>query len=170
MKKLLNKLIIIEFEDKESQKGILINYSKDWFLIKSNPVDFVLDGYSVIKNCNIKNITTNDDTEFVEKAMKLKSISIDKKIHKISLKNFDSLAESINKNFGILSLAKKRDDAIYPGKLKKLTDKKIILTWIDLKANWGKNREFTKEKIRTIDFDTDYLTSLKLLAENNNNY
>lgn len=35
MKKLLNKLIIIEFEDKEPQKGILINYSKDWFLIKS---------------------------------------------------------------------------------------------------------------------------------------
>lgn len=166
MKKLLNKLIIIEFEDKEPQKGILINYNKDWFLIKSNPVDFILDGYSAVKNCNVKNISTNDDTEFVEKAMKLKGISVDKKIHKISLKNFDSIAESINKNFGIFSLAKKRDNAIYPGKLKKLTDKKIILTWMDLSANWGPNREFTKEKIRTIDFDSDYLISLQLLAEN----
>lgn len=167
MKKLLNKLIIIEFEDKEPQKGILINYSKDWFLIKANPVDFILDGYSAVKNYNVKNITINDDTEFVEKAMKLKGIPVDKKAHKISLKNFDSIIESVNKNFEIFSLAKKKGDAIYPGKLKKLTDQKIILTWIDLKANWGENREFTKEKIRTIDFDTDYLVSLKLLAENN---
>ncbi|MGL6125512.1 hypothetical protein [Chryseobacterium artocarpi] len=166
MKKLLNKLIIIEFEDKEPQKGILINYSKNWFLIKSNPVDFILDGYSIIKNCNIKNITTNDDTEFVEKAMELKGISVGKKIHKIPLKNFDSIVESIQKNFGIFSLAKKRGDAIYPGKLKKLTDEKIILTWIDSNANWGEEREFTKDKIRTIDFDSDYLFSLKLLAEN----
>lgn len=98
--------------------------------------------------------------------MKLKGIPVDKKVHKISLKNFDSIAESINKNFGIFSLAKKRDNAIYPGKLKKLTDKKIILTWMDLNANWGKNREFTKDKIRTIDFDSDYLISLQLLAEN----
>nr|WP_315026323.1 hypothetical protein [uncultured Chryseobacterium sp.] len=166
MKKLLNKLIIIEFEDKEPQKGILINYSKDWFLIKSNPVDFILDGYSAIKNDKVKNIIKNNDTEFVEKAMKLKGLSVDKKIYKLPLTNFDSIVENIHKNFGIFSLAKKRDDAIYPGKLKKLTSKKIILTWIDLNANWAKSREFTKDKIRTIDFDTDYLVSLKLLSEN----
>ncbi|MDE5527345.1 hypothetical protein [Elizabethkingia meningoseptica] len=166
MKKLLNKLIIIEFEDKEPQKGILINYSKDWFLIKYNPVDFILDGYTAIKNYKVKNIKINDDTEFVEKAMKLKGISVDKKVQKLSLQNFDSIVENINKNFGIFSLAKKKDYAIYPGKLKKLTDKKIILTWIDLNANWKKNREFTKDKVRTIEFDSDYLVSLKLLSEN----
>ncbi|MDN3691309.1 hypothetical protein QWZ06_03050 [Chryseobacterium tructae] len=79
MKKLLNKLIIIEFEDKESEKGILINYSKDWILLKSNPVDFILDGYSAVKNHNIKKITSNDETEFVERAMKLKGFQLIKK-------------------------------------------------------------------------------------------
>ncbi|MEJ5105074.1 hypothetical protein [Chryseobacterium sp. MYb328] len=166
MKKLLNKLIIIEFEDKNSEQGILINYSKDWILLKSNPVDFILDGYSVIKNCNIKNITTDNKTEFVEKGMKLKGISIDKKVKKLPLQNFDSIIESINKNFGIFSLAKKKDDVIFPGKLKKLTEKKINLTWIDLNANWTVSREFIKDKVRIINFDTDYLTSLQLLADN----
>ena len=78
MKKLLNKLVIIEFEDKKSEKGILIDYNKDWFLIKTNPVDFVLDGYSIVKNFKVKNIVTNDETKFVEKAIKLKGIKIEK--------------------------------------------------------------------------------------------
>ncbi|WP_160136063.1 hypothetical protein [Chryseobacterium sp. c4a] len=166
MKKLLNKLIIIEFEDKESEKGILINYSKDWILLKSNPVDFILDGYCAVKNHNIKNISTNDETEFIEKAMKLKGVSVDKKIQKLPLQSFDSIIDNVNKNFGIFSLFKKKDNVMYPGKLKKLTEKKIVLTWIDLNANWTGNREFMKDKVRKIDFDTDYLISLKLLAEN----
>ena len=164
MKKLLNKLIIIEFEDKKSEKGILIDYNKDWLLIKANPVDFVLDGYSIVKNFKVKNIVTNNETKFAEKAIKLKGIKIEKKA-KIPLQNFDKIIENINKNFGIFSLTKKNNDAIYPGKLKKINHDKIVITWIDLHATWTNKREFKKDKIRVIEFNNDYLTSLKLVAD-----
>jgi hypothetical protein len=45
MDKYLRQLITIEFDDKIS--GFLIDWTEDWILIKNNPVDFIIDGYTI---------------------------------------------------------------------------------------------------------------------------
>ena len=73
MKKYLGQLISIEFDDlKEIFSGFLIDYSEEWILLRKNPVDFVLDGYILLKHKKIKTIHRDEDHEFTEKIIRLK--------------------------------------------------------------------------------------------------
>jgi hypothetical protein len=44
------RLITIRFDDKRNFSGFLIDWTEDWILIKNNPVDFIIDGYTILKN------------------------------------------------------------------------------------------------------------------------
>lgn len=50
MKKYINKTIEFRLVSDEIIKGILIDYSDDWTFLHYNPVDYVLDGYVLIRN------------------------------------------------------------------------------------------------------------------------
>ena len=64
MKKYLGQLISIEFDDlKEIFSGFLIDYSEEWILLRKNPVDFVLDGYILLKHKKVKTIHRDEDHE-----------------------------------------------------------------------------------------------------------
>jgi hypothetical protein len=41
---------------KEIFSGFLIDWTEDWILIKNNPVDFIIDGYTILKTKNVKAI------------------------------------------------------------------------------------------------------------------
>ena len=72
MEKYLRQLISIEFDDKkEIFNGFLIDWTEDWILLKNNPVDFIIDGYTILKNKNVKSIIQDKDHEFTERVIKL---------------------------------------------------------------------------------------------------
>ena len=75
MEKYIRQLITIEFEDKkEIFSGFLIDWTEDWILLKNNPVDFIIDGYTILKNKNVKAIIQDKDHEFTERVIKLKGL------------------------------------------------------------------------------------------------
>jgi hypothetical protein len=43
-------------------------------IAKNNPVDFIIDGYTIMKNKNVKSIIQDDDYEFTERVIKLKGL------------------------------------------------------------------------------------------------
>jgi hypothetical protein len=43
-------------------------------LIKNNPVDFIIDGYTILRNKNVKAIIQDKDHEFTERVIKLKGL------------------------------------------------------------------------------------------------
>jgi hypothetical protein len=50
MDKYLRQLIT-EFDDKRNFLVVFfIDWTEDWILIKNNPVDFIIDGYTILKN------------------------------------------------------------------------------------------------------------------------
>ena len=50
MEQYLRQLVSIAFTDKkEIFTGFLIDYSDDWILLKNNSIDFILDGFVILK-------------------------------------------------------------------------------------------------------------------------
>ncbi|MBD3584095.1 hypothetical protein [Flavobacterium selenitireducens] len=165
MTEYINKLITIEFSDRKTLKtGFLIDFSCDWILLKSNPVDFVIDGFTIIRNKNIEAIYRDEDERFTEKVLRLKKLEPHEN-DKIPLDDIQTILNYINSKFGIFQFFKKSEKSIYPGRLKEINSKEIIIDWIDLKGIWSEERSFKLDKIRILEFDNDYLNSLKLVAD-----
>jgi len=161
----LMKLISIEFSDREDiVSGFLLDYSEDWILLKTNPADYIVDGYTIVKNKRINEVYQDEVEEFTEAVINLKGIT---PIYseKVPLDSIQEIFKYLNSKYEMFSFAEKSEKAIYPGRLININDKKIRIEWIDTRAKWIGERKFKIDKIRTIEFDNDYLNSLKLASE-----
>ncbi|KIA97878.1 MULTISPECIES: hypothetical protein [unclassified Flavobacterium] len=160
----LRQLISIEFEDrKEIFTGFLIDYTDDWILLKNNPVDFIIDGYVILKNKNIQSITRDSDNVFTESVIRLKGLKTNSD-EIIPLRDLSSILTFITNKYEIFQIAKKSEKAVYLGKLIKLDDEELVIDFLETRGKFGGELSFNPNKIRVIEFDTDYINSLKLLV------
>lgn len=160
----LRQLISIEFEDrKEIFTGFLIDYTDDWILIKNNPVDFIIDGYVILKNKNIQSITRDSDNVFTESVIRLKGLKTNSD-EIIPLRDLSSILTFITNKYEIFQIAKKSEKSVYLGKLIKLDDEELVIDFLETRGKFGGELSINPNKIRVIEFDTDYINSLKLLV------
>lgn len=165
MEKYLRQLISIEFEDKkEIFTGFLIDWTEDWILIKNNPVDFIIDGYTILKNKNVKSIIQDEDHEFTERVIKLKG-SRTSSDEIIPLTDLPTILNFLEKKYEIFQVAKKSDKAVYLGKVMEVSEKELLLDFLTPEGIFEGEMNFKLSKIRVIEFDTDYINSLKLIVE-----
>lgn len=164
MEKYLRQLISIEFEDKkEIFSGFLIDWTEDWILLKNNPVDFTIDGYTILKNKNVKAIIQNEDHEFTTRVIKLKGLKTSGS-EIIPLKDVFSIIYFLASKYEIFQIATKSDKAVYLGKLIELNDEEILIDFLGADGKFEGEMSFKPKKIRVIEFDTDYINSLKLIV------
>ena len=167
MEKYLRQLISIEFEDKKDIfTGFLIDWTEDWILLKNNPVDFIIDGFTILKNKNVKAIIQDKDHEFTEKVIKLKGLKTSAE-EIIPLTNLESIISFLANKYQIFQVAKKSDKAVYLGKLMEFTDKELVMDFLSPEGEFEGVMSFRDSKVRVIEFDTDYINSLKLLVDEN---
>jgi len=168
MDKYLRQLISIEFEDKkEIFTGFLIDWTEDWILLKNNPVDFIIDGYTILKNKNIQSINQDKDHEFTERVIKLKGLKTSAE-EIIPLRDLPAILHFLSDQYGIFQLAKKSDKAVYLGKLIELNEKELVIDFLGPEGEFEGEMFFNLNKIRAIEFDTDYINSLKLIVAEGN--
>ena len=164
MEKYLRQLIAIAFEDKkEIFTGFLIDWTKDWILLKNNPGDFILDGYTILRNKNVKAIIQEEDHEFAARVIKLKGLKTSAE-EIIPLTDLHSIISFLDSRYGVFQIAKRSDKAVYPGKLIALNDKELLIDFLGPNGKYEGEMSFKPNKIRVIEFDTDYINSLKLVA------
>jgi hypothetical protein len=72
MKDFKGQLVRVKFKDMKPINGIVIDYDDYWMLLKSNPTDYIIDGYADVKNHNIKDIVRGDEEKWREEVIKLK--------------------------------------------------------------------------------------------------
>lgn len=167
MEKYLRQLISIEFEDKkEIFTGFLIDWTEDWILLKNNPFDFIIDGYSILKNKNIQSINQDKDHEFTEKVIKLKGLKTSGE-EIIPLTDLPAIIHFLADHYGIFQIAKRSDKTVYLGQLIEITEGELIIDFLGSEGDFEGEMAFNLEKIRIIEFDTDYINSLKLIVSEN---
>ncbi len=167
MEQYLRQLIAIEFQDKkEIFTGFLIDYSDDWILLRNNPVDYILDGFVILKNKNIEAVHRDQDLAFTEKVIRLKGLKTNAE-DIIPIRDLNSILNFINNKHGIFQISKKSAKSAYLGKLISLNDEELIIDFLDTKGQFGGELSFNPQKIRVIEFDTDYINSLKLVIPEN---
>ena len=165
MEKYLRQLISIEFEDKKDVfSGFLIDWTEDWILLKNNPVDFIIDGYTILKNKNVKSIIQDKDHEFTERVIKLKGLKTSAE-EIIPLKDLYSIINFLAIKYEIFQITKKSDKAVYLGKLIELNEEELVIDFLGTEGEFDGEMSFKQNKIRVIEFDTDYINSLKLIVD-----
>lgn len=163
MKDFKGQLIRLKFKDQKPIDGIVIDYDDNWMLLKSNPADYIIDGYAIVKNQNIKDIVRGDEEKWREKIIKLKKLKTLKS--KIPLDSLESILKALTKRFGIFTLYTKEEDVCWLGKLKSIDEKSLVIDDLTTKGKWGGQMTFKTKDIRVIEFDTDYINSLKLVSK-----
>lgn len=165
MKQYINKLVTLEFSDiKNSYSGFLLDFSDEWILLKNNPVDYVIDGFIVLKNKNLVSIIYDESNEFYEDVIRSKKIKITNDFI-FPLSNLENILLFLNNKYGIFQLATKRESAVYLGRLIKITESEIFIQFLNTKGIFDGEIYFKREKIRIIEFDTDYVNSLKAYSD-----
>lgn len=165
LKKYLFSMISIEFTDrKNTVSGFLLDYSDLWILLQSNPVDFIIDGYILVRVKNIDDVYQEESDEFTEKVIRLKGF-IPTYTDKLPLNDTTEVFKLINERHGIFSFYKKSETTLYPGRLLTIDEETLSIEWIDTRGKWTEERSFKVAKIRTVEFGNDYLNSLKIASE-----
>jgi hypothetical protein len=165
MKDLIGKFVSFKYrERKDVISGFLIDFNDDWTLIKYNPVDYVIDGYLILKTNNILKYIRGDFEEFREKVLRAKNIiPTDKDIFPIT--NLSETLQLVSDRFGAFKIEKKDDTVCFIGRLVKITKGNVIIREIDAKAKWVETEKYQIKSIRTIEFDSDYVNSLVLYSK-----
>jgi len=163
-KKYTGQLISIKFTDRKNPVyGFVIDYNDDWTLMKYNPVDYIIDGYIILRHKNIQGFRKSEDEKFKEKVIKLKKQN--SKINEnIPITDLQTILSYLTKMFGVFQLNTKSESACYLGRLKSFDSKQFVIDCLDTKGKWKGQMKFRPNDIRTIEFNTDYINSLKLLA------
>lgn len=169
MKKYLGQLISIEFDDlKEIFSGFLIDYSEEWILLRKNPVDFVLDGYILLKHKKAKTIHRDEDHEFTEKIIRLKGEKTTTDTI-IPIQNLATIVSFLDENYSVFQFSKKSTRIAYLGKLISLSKDELIIDFLDTRGEYVGDLRVKPEKIRSIEFDTDYIKAIQLVIPDDEN-
>ena len=159
---------LIEFKIrgfKELVKGILVDSGTQWSLIRLNVVDYVLDGFQFTNNKYV--VSEHEKTEC---SMLHRILFIKNKAESIPyLKDSNILDENsllysyLKSNKVLVAVCLHREDILYVGKIKDVRPKSFVFDTYDteLQKSGIMNIEFTK--VRYIQMHTDYLDSLSLL-------
>lgn len=164
MKRNIGKLFSFKLTDWEDPiSGFVIDYNDDWTLLKYNPVDYIIDGYILFRNKNIEGLFRGAKQKWTEKVIKLKGLQpTDKEI--IPLTDLETILEYLTDNFGVFQFYTDSETVCYLGKLKSLDSKKLIIDYLDTKGKWSGERKFKPGNFSVIEFNTDYINSLKLIS------
>jgi hypothetical protein len=162
MKDLIGKLVSFKYRDrKEIITGFLLDYNNTWTLIKYNPVDYIIDGFMLLKTDKILKYKRDDYEEFHEKVLFAKNLKPEKE-DIIPITNIFETLKLITEKFGAFKIELKDDKACYIGKFEQNTKENIVIREIDTKANWVETEKYKLRSIRTIEFNIDYINSLLL--------
>lgn len=163
MKDFKGQLVRLKFKDMKPIDGIVIDYDDDWMLLKSNPADYIIDGYAIVKNQSIKDIVRGDEEKWREKVIKLKRTQTLK--GKMPLGSLESILRALTKRFGVFTLYTKKNGVCWLGKLNSIDEKSLVIDDLTTKGKWDGQMTFKTKEIRVIEFDTDYINSLKLVVK-----
>jgi len=165
-KKHIGQIVSFKFNyinDEEVFRGYIIDYNEDWTLLKYNVNDFLRDGYIILRNKFISEYKRETDEKFYQQVLDLKGQSVTPN-DKIPINDIKTILNYLTDKFGVFQFDLRSNDYCYIGRVKLIKGNTLIIDYLDTKGKWSEIREYKLGNIRTIEFDTDYINSLLLVA------
>ena len=75
----------------------------------------------------------------------------------------------MDENYSVFQFSKKSTRITYLGKLISLSKDELIIDFLDTRGEYGGDLCVKPEKIRTIEFDTDYVKAIQLVIPDDEN-
>lgn len=167
-KKYIGQLITVKFEysnETVEYSGYLIDFNDEWVLLKYNRVDYVIDGYIILKNKYLTAFKRENKEKFAQKILDLKG-NKPKEAEKIPITDLSTILLYLTDKFGIFQFNMKVNATCWLGSVRKITGSNLVIDYLTPRATWSKKMPpYKLGNIRTIEFDTDYINSLKLIAK-----
>jgi len=163
----INQVITLTFEyadESINYSGYLIDFNDDWVLLKHNVVGYVVDGCVLLKTKHIQSFTRGKAERFKQKIFDLKKVA-PKRTDKIPLVDLQTILTHLSDKLGIFSFYMRTSTACWLGRVKKISGANLIIDYLTPGATWAKMRPFQLGNIRMVEFNSDYINSLKLIAK-----
>lgn len=158
--------IIKDWEDAET--GLIIEENEEWVLMKHIPVDYLIDGYKLIRKSAIEERVHSSIETNIERVLKLKKINTNKPAN-FKFGDTLSLLKWTEANYEILEFQDDSESELIYGKLKRVEGDDFTIDFINADGTVDPlfDYEFSLEAIRIIAFDSDYHQSIRLLYQDN---
>lgn len=161
---------LVEFDrkplDKHPLYGFVVDFNNDFTLIHIFDRElFILDGYCVFPNANVKKYAVYDDENyFLNEVIRAKKI-VPKPLPKVSISSWSEIVESVNQCFPLFVVETERlhKNECYIGKLEQIKKKSFELQEIDSDAYWYGSTKYRFEDVTMISFGGLYETTLALV-------
>jgi hypothetical protein len=145
--------------------GYVIDYSEDWTLLKHCLFDYLVDGYILLNNKYITEFKRGNEERFKEKVLDLKG-QRPKPKERIDLQDTGTILKYLSDKYGIFQFNQRTNETCWLGKVKKIKGTELKIDYLNPKGIWSSSMPtYRLGNIRTIEFDTDYINSLKLVAK-----
>lgn len=167
-KKILNKVFAFTFQYTDCEDiytGYVIDFSDNWLLMKLITSDYVVDGYIILNRKYIKEYKREERQKFTQKIIDLKG---EKPTSKdiIPLTDLKTIVTFLSDKYGLFQFDMRTHKTCWLGKVKKITGNDMKIDYLNPRAIWSTTMPTYKlGNIRTIQFDTDYINSLLLVAK-----
>ena len=162
---------LVEFDRKPvtnyKLRGFVLAYSDILTLLNLFDPDFYLNGYTVIRNDDVRRYRILDEpSSFINRALKLKRIRPQPK-PMVSIESMPELLSSANEGFPLITIHREKisDEVCYIGRLDKMTEKTFTLYEIDPDAEWEGVHRYRFSDITRVDFGGGYEEALALVAK-----
>lgn len=142
--------------------GIKFYETEDLLYIINNPVDYVLDGVSIINKKYIKQCFIDEKNELKTRILKEKAKSYIVN-PSISANSIESFVHSIYRNCSLIELGLESQEYSLIGRILDIGSKYFTLNLLSVKAIFIKEEKIEFNRVRIFSIETDYLKSMGIV-------
>lgn len=127
-------------------------------------MDFIIDGFLFIGRKYVLREVYSNDLEFMNEVMTAKNEFSEISFPAFDLNNDEALFKQFLDEERLIQVCLHNQKSTLVGKVISVSKKSFRMKLLSTKGMWLKDFNFKYETIRTINVDSDYLRSFKLLA------
>jgi hypothetical protein len=148
----------------ESEAGLLLAENDEWILVKHIPADYVIDGYRLYKKKFVENRERDETERQIERVLKLKGVDAAMP-EGFEFSDTIGLLQWVESKYGLFEFQDDDESELFYGTLQNVENGSLSINMITAKGEEDPefDFEFEIDKIRILEFETDYHLSIKLL-------
>lgn len=148
------------------ETGLLVDENEDWILIKQIPIDYLVDGYKLIRKKHVVKRIEKTDEKQIKKALKLKGVKA-KAPKGFKFGTALEMLQWSQRKYGLFEFQDHLEGELFYGQIAEYSKKELVINAVDAEGDLDKDFDiiFSLKKIRTIAFESDYFKTIALMMK-----